>query len=144
MSQVIPSATPLRVDSAACPPRTWDDAARGTLHWRSLISGESGGSTGLVCGIAEMTPGQHFALHRHAEPEVYFGLEGEGTVMIDGVPHLLAPGVALYIPGWAEHGVPGVSQPLRWFYSFARDRFDQIAYHFTHEGASAAPEETQP
>ncbi|HEY6918183.1 MAG TPA: cupin domain-containing protein [Tabrizicola sp.] len=123
----------IRIDAQDCAPARWDDPARGTLSWRTLLSGETTGTDTLVCGIAEMLPGQTFALHRHAEPEVYFGIEGEGLVLIDGVRHPIAPGVALYIPSMAEHGVPEATQPLRWFYAFARDRFDQITYHFTHE-----------
>jgi mannose-6-phosphate isomerase-like protein (cupin superfamily) len=94
-------------------------------------------TAGLVCGVAEMQAGEHFAAHRHAEPEVYFGLEGEGDVVIDGVPHRLAAGVAIFIPSMAEHGVPTVTGPLRWFYTFACDGFDQITYTFTHEDPEA-------
>lgn len=123
----------IRIDAQDCAPARWEDPARGTLSWHTLISGEVTASEALVCGIAEMQAGETFALHRHAEPEVYFGLEGEGDVMIDGIAYRLAPGVALFIPSMAEHGVPRAEAPLRWFYTFARDRFDQITYHFTHE-----------
>jgi mannose-6-phosphate isomerase-like protein (cupin superfamily) len=122
-----------RIDAQECAPARWDDPARGTLAWRMLISADVTPTIGLVCGVAEMQPGENFAPHRHVEPEVYFGIEGVGDVIIDGVAHRLAPGVALYIPSMAEHGVPEVNAPLRWFYTFARDRFDQITYHFTHE-----------
>ncbi|MES2542050.1 MAG: cupin domain-containing protein [Pseudomonadota bacterium] len=131
------STAAIRIDAQDCAPARWDDPARGSLAWRMLISADVTPTAGLVCGVAEMRPGETFALHRHAEPEVYFGLEGEGSVMIDGVPYRLAPGVALYIPSMAEHGVPEATGPLRWFYTFARDRFDQITYHFTHENPAA-------
>ena len=131
--------TALRLDAASLPAETWDDPARGTLSWVTLFSQGRTASDSLVCGVAEILPGQHFAAHCHAESEVYFGLEGEGEVMINGTPHRLSPGVALFIPGMALHGVPQVSQRLRWFYAFARDSFDQITYHFPHEGAVAAP-----
>ncbi len=87
----------------------------------------------MVCGIALMAPGETFALHSHPQAEVYFGLEGEGMVMIDGKPHRLAPGVALFIPGGVVHGVPEVSAPLKWFYTFATASFDDIQYRFLHE-----------
>lgn len=127
----------IRIDAQDCAPARWDDPARGTLSWRTLISGEATPTETLVCGIAEVQPGETLALHRHAEPEVYFGIEGEGIMQIDGVPHRLAPGVALYIPSMAEHGVPCATQAMRWFYTFARDRFDQIQYHFSHEDPAA-------
>lgn len=127
----------ISIDAQDCAPARWDDPARGTLAWRTLISADVTPTSGLVCGVVEMQPGETFALHRHFEPEVYFGIEGEGEVLVDGVAHRLAPGVALYIPSMAEHGVPHVTAPLRWFYTFARDRFDQITYHFTHEDPAA-------
>lgn len=130
-------ASAIRIDAQDCAPARWDDPARGTLSWKTLISGEVTPTDSLVCGIADIQPGESLALHRHAEPEVYFGLSGAGLVVIDGVPHRLAPGVALYIPSLAEHGVPVATEPLRWFYAFARDRFDQIQYHFPHEDPAA-------
>ncbi|WP_149142108.1 cupin domain-containing protein [Gemmobacter caeruleus] len=121
---------PLAIDSGTCPEERWDDPARGSLRWKTLLSQGVTESDSLVCGIALMEPGDFFALHSHPEAEVYFGLEGEGEVTIDGQPHRLAPGIALFIPGGALHGVPRVSAPLKWFYTFARDSFDQIAYTF--------------
>jgi hypothetical protein len=53
--------------------------------------------------------------------------------MIEGVAHPLAPGVALYIPGGAVHGVPLAAGPLKWFYTFAADSFADIRYRFLHE-----------
>ena len=121
------------VDAKALPMDQWRDPARGTLRWKTLFCADQTSTSAMVCGIAEIQPGEHFALHSHPEAEVYFGLEGEGDVMVDGVAHRLKPGVALFIPGNAVHGVPGVAEPLRWFYSFASDRFAEINYRFVHE-----------
>ena len=49
------------------------------------------------------------------------------------MPHRLAPGVALYIPGGAVHGVPLATGTLEWFYTFAADSFAEIPYTFLHE-----------
>lgn len=125
--------TPNRVDANHLPDERWEDSARGTIRFRTLISAPATDTRDLVCGVALMAAGETFALHHHPQAEVYFGLEGEGEVLIDGVPHRLAPGVALYIPGGAVHGVPVATGPLKWFYSFAADSFDQIDYHFLHE-----------
>lgn len=125
--------TPARVDAHTLPDERWDDPARGTIRFRTLISAPATDTRDLVCGVALMAAGETFPLHRHPQAEVYFGLEGEGEVMIDGTPHRLAPGVALYIPGGAVHGVPVATAPLKWFYTFAADSFAQIDYHFLHE-----------
>ncbi len=124
---------PTSVDAAHLPDERWDNPARGTIRFRTLISAPATPTDSMVCGIALMTTGETFALHSHPQAEVYFGLEGEGAVMIDGAPHRLAPGVALFIPGGAVHGVPEVNGPLKWFYTFATASFDDIEYRFLNE-----------
>ncbi len=120
----------MRIDQADIAPARWDTPARGTIAWKTLLSGDVTPTDSLVCGIAIMGAGDTFALHSHPQPEVYFGLEGEVEVHINGAPHLLAPGVALFIPGGAVHGVLRAQGHVRWFYTFATDRFDQVNYTF--------------
>lgn len=121
------------VDASTLPDEHWDDPVRGSIRFRTLISAPATDTTGIVCGVAMMAAGDTFALHSHPEPEVYFGLDGTGEVIIDGVAHRLANGVALYIPGGAVHGVPMATGPLRWVYTFAADSFADISYTFLHE-----------
>jgi quercetin dioxygenase-like cupin family protein len=121
------------MDAATLPDERWDDPARGTIRFRTLVSTPATDTTELVCGVAMLAPGETFALHSHPQAEVYFGLDGTGEVLIDGTAHVLAPGVALYIPGGAVHGVPLASAPLKWFYTFAADSFADIRYTFVHE-----------
>lgn len=127
----MPTAT--AVDVNHLPDERWDDPARGTILFRTLFSAPATDSDEITCGVAIMNAGDTFALHSHPQAEVYFGLEGEGEVLVDGVPHRMAPGVALYIPGGAVHGVPLARAPLRWFYCFAADSFADIRYSFTSE-----------
>ena len=129
--QPLPTAT--TVDVNHLPDERWDDLARGTIRFRTLFSAPATDSDAITCGVAVMGKGDTFALHSHPQAEVYFGLEGEGEVMVDGVAHRLAPGVALYIPGGAVHGVPLAKAPLRWFYCFAADSFADIRYSFPFE-----------
>ena len=121
---------PHRIDEASLPEASWDDPARGSIRWKTLFSGDVTPTESLVCGIAIMSPGDSFALHCHPQPEVYFGLEGEVDVSINDTLHRLKPGVALFIPGNAVHGVRSADQPVRWFYTFAADSFAEIAYTF--------------
>lgn len=126
---------PIRVDANSLSDERWDDPARGTIRFRTLISAPQTDTRELVCGVAMLAPGETFALHSHPEAEVYYGLEGRGEVQIDGVAHHLAPGVALYIPGGAVHGVPLAATAMTWFYTFAADAFSDIRYSFLHEAA---------
>jgi len=132
----LPTAT--AVDHATLPDERWDDPARGTIRFRTLVSAPVTDSDAITCGVAMMDAGDTFPLHSHPQAEVYFGLEGEGEVLVDGTPHRLAPGVALYIPGGAVHGVPVATGPLRWFYTFAADSFGDIRYSFIHETGQTA------
>ena len=122
-----------RIDFNALQDEAWDDKLRGTIRFRTLISAPDTHTDSIVCGVAMMETGDTFALHSHEHPEVYFGLEGEGDVMIDGNPHRLAPGIAIFIPSNAIHGVPLATGPLKWFYTFATDSFVNVEYRFPHE-----------
>lgn len=122
---------PVRLDTATLPMQTWDHPAKGTVHWQSLFSKGETETNSLTCGVGIIHAGEHFAAHRHAHAEVYFGIEGNATVVIDGTPHPLSPGVALFIPGHAEHGIPQATETFRWFYTFAADSFDEITYRFS-------------
>lgn len=121
---------PVLVDEHDLPEENWQDPARGSIRWKTLLSGDVTASEKLVCGIAIMDAGDTFALHAHPDPELYFGLEGEVDVLIDGTPHRLKPGVVLFIPGNAVHGVIRADQPVRWFYTFAANAFADITYTF--------------
>lgn len=125
--------TPTRVDAALLPDERWDDPARGSVLFRTLISAPGTDTGSMVCGTARMGAGDSFALHSHPQAEIYFGLAGTGEVMVDGTAHRLSPGVALFIPGGAVHGVPRADGPLEWFYVFAARSFDDIRYSFLHE-----------
>lgn len=120
----------VRVDAKDCPMSAWDDLAKGSIRWQTLFSKGLTSTSGMVCGLAHLAVGEDFAAHHYANAEIYFGIEGAGQVMIDGVAHDLAPGVALFIPPHAVHAISAVQTTLRFFYAFAADSFDEITYHF--------------
>ncbi|MES2334757.1 MAG: cupin domain-containing protein [Pseudomonadota bacterium] len=124
---------PTRVDAAAQPDELLDPPGRGSIRFRTLISAPATNTSDIVFGVAMLAPGETFALHSHPQPEVYFGLEGTEEVMIDGVPHRLGPGIALYIPGGAVHGVPVAKGHLKWAFTFAADSLADIQYSYPHE-----------
>jgi quercetin dioxygenase-like cupin family protein len=124
-----------RVDATALPAQRWDDPDRGSITWHTMISADVTPTQSLTCGIASLQPGDHFSLHQHDEAELYFGISGGCDVTIDGVVHRLEPEIVLFIAGNAMHGILKVEQPVRFFYCFARDSFDQIAYRFLKDRA---------
>jgi quercetin dioxygenase-like cupin family protein len=121
---------PVRINANDVPRVGWNDSARGSITWQTLLSGDTTATAELVCGIAHLRAGDTFALHHHQQAEVYFGISGHVTVMIDGVAHALSPGVILFIPPHAVHGIPMATEDAQYFYSFAANSFADIDYHF--------------
>jgi quercetin dioxygenase-like cupin family protein len=120
------------VTESSLPLEGWDDPARGSCLWRTMISADVSPTESLSTGIAYFASGETLTPHRHSHPEVYFVLEGELEVTIDGIKHCVKPNTAIFIPGNAEHGtINATSKPARIFYSFAADRFSDVKYQFS-------------
>ncbi|MCV2870985.1 cupin domain-containing protein [Defluviimonas sp. WL0050] len=126
-----PSVQAFVVNAADVASEGGTDPVFGTVTWKTLISGEKTNTSEFVLGIAEFGPGGTLHPHVHAPAEFYFGLTGSGIVTIDGVAHEIVPGVAIYIPGNAEHGTVAGPDGLRFAYGFAEAAFGQIEYRFS-------------
>jgi quercetin dioxygenase-like cupin family protein len=125
------AAGAVRIDLAALPLEGGDDPAFGTVRWRTLFCADRTATGGVVMGIADFGPGGTLLPHRHSPAEVYFGLEGAAVVTVDGVAQAMAPGVALFIPGDAEHGTVAGPEGFRMLYVFPKDRFSEVEYRFS-------------
>jgi mannose-6-phosphate isomerase-like protein (cupin superfamily) len=116
-----------------CPLEGWDDALRGRVVWRTLLSGDRTPTDRMTLGVTELGPGQPspFHPHRHAQSEVYYVLSGDGVVHIEGVEHRLRARTCVFIPGDAWHGARNTgTEPLRLLYVFAADSFSDVKYIF--------------
>jgi quercetin dioxygenase-like cupin family protein len=111
-------------------PQAWSDA-RGQLSFHTLVSADVTPSNGLVAGVSTIEPAGELTTHSHAQPEVYFALEGSGIVTIDGVERKVSAGAAVFIPGDALHSIRNpFDKAFKIFYVFPADRFDEIRYDF--------------
>jgi quercetin dioxygenase-like cupin family protein len=104
---------PILVDQRDPPEVHWQDRAQGSVRWKSLLSGDVTNTNALVCGIAIIAPDESLTLHSHAEPEIYFGIEVEVDVHSGGAGQRMKPGVALFIPSNAVHGVLAADQHVQ-------------------------------
>ena len=104
----------------------------GTSSWFTLFSGDVTPTDSMTAGIMEIAPaGGELKPHRHEPAEIYYVLQGEGLLILDGVEHRLSVGSAAYIPGDAEHALRNVADAvLRIFYVFPTDRFADVVYRF--------------
>lgn len=130
---------PTRIDQADVALAYWQDPMHGSVAWKTLISSDVTDTNSMVCGIAEMVEGDTFSLHSHPQSEIYFGLEGWVDVQINSQNFRLSPGVALFIPGTSIHGIIRADAPVKWFYTFAVNRFSEIAYTFNPVASSRFP-----
>jgi mannose-6-phosphate isomerase-like protein (cupin superfamily) len=133
MSYAEPRASqPLVVSERDVTRDVWNDKIRGVLGFRTLFSGGITPTAMLTAGIADLGEGEWLGLHRHAPTEIYYIVEGEGILTLEGVEHPVSAGTAVHIPGDAEHGIRNSSPtPLRFFYAFAVDSFDEVTYRFS-------------
>lgn len=121
------------VNESACPQEGWDDAVRGRITWRTILSGDRTPTAQMTLGVTDVGPGQPspFLPHHHAQAEIYYVLSGEGVVSIDGVEHALRAGSSVFIPGDVWHGARNTgSEVLRLLYVFATDSFSDVHYVF--------------
>jgi quercetin dioxygenase-like cupin family protein len=111
----------------------WSDAVRGELSFRTIL-GAQATTPEFTAGVTDLAPGGWFGHHRHEPAEIYYVLEGEGALAIDGEEFAVSAGTAAYIPGNREHGIRNTGDgALRFFYVFAVPSVDQIEYRFTAE-----------
>lgn len=119
------------------PPESFPDPSRGELTWHTLLSYPQTPSDDLSAGLAVCPAGTgHLCRHRHSQAEIYYILEGTGTVTIDGNKNLVSKGSVVFIPGDAEHGIVNTGkEPLRWFYVFPTGSFQDVVYRFSENDA---------
>jgi quercetin dioxygenase-like cupin family protein len=107
---------------------------RGDASWKTLISRDRTDSAALTFGLLEMEPGESLRAHRHAQPEIYFVLEGSGAVTVAGEPREVRPGTAVFLPADEVHSIectgPG---RLRLAYVFAADSAGDVDYVFPED-----------
>jgi quercetin dioxygenase-like cupin family protein len=111
------------------PEETWTDDVRGDVRFRTLIGDGSTPTGSMSAGVSELAPGGRLGRHRHAPAEVYHVLAGRGTVEVEGTDHEISAGATVFIPGNSWHAVRNPhTEPLRVFYVFAVDSFDEVDY----------------
>jgi mannose-6-phosphate isomerase-like protein (cupin superfamily) len=121
---------PLVIDEADAPLDGWDDAVRGRIRWRTSSGGTP--TDGVTCGVCDLGPGDWLGRHRHAPPEIYYVLAGNGVVTLGGKEFAVKAGSAVFIPGMTEHGVRQTgTERLRFFYGFPVDSLDKVEYLFS-------------
>ena len=118
------------VNTAELPTESWEDANRGSGTWRTVFSADRTHTMDLVCGLATFGPGTTLEPHHHAATELYYCLSGAATVMLGQELVTMFPGLAIFIPSNAVHGVTAGPEGVTFLYVFGANSFADIAYTF--------------
>ena len=70
---------------------------------KRVLVGPQEGWDGWVMRVFEIAPGGHTPLHRHPWPHINIGLEGHGSLRLDGKDSPMGAGGYAFIPAGAEH-----------------------------------------
>jgi mannose-6-phosphate isomerase-like protein (cupin superfamily) len=101
------------------------------VRWWTLLSKDRTPSAGLTAGIAEIpidavVPERG---HSHDQNELYFILDGEGTLHTQTGKKQVVKGDTIFLPGGAEHHITNSGMEiLRLLYVFDTDSFNDVKY----------------
>jgi mannose-6-phosphate isomerase-like protein (cupin superfamily) len=67
---------------------------------------------GIQAGIIRLHPGENGTQGSHSVDEVYYVIEGNGFIKLDGKDHQIREGTSIFVPANAEHRFHGNKQDL--------------------------------
>lgn len=108
----------------------WDDAMRGKVAWKTLVSAGQTPSQELSCGMAHFPPGGILRRHSHQKAEVIHVLFGQGAGTVDGEDMHLSTGDTVFVPAGTAHEWVASDEGMGVFYVFASDCFEDVEYAF--------------
>ena len=72
---------------------------------------------GIQAGIIRLHPSENDTQEPHSVDEVYYVIEGNGFIKIDGEDHQIRQGTSIFVPAKADHKFHGNKQDLVIFYA---------------------------
>jgi quercetin dioxygenase-like cupin family protein len=126
--------SPVHVDPEKLDWESWPEhplVDAGKVRWKLLISQPGTPTQSMSTGLAEIAPRGVLPRHRHAPPEIYYGLGGEGEIEIEQTVFGLRPGQALFIPPNAWHRTANFGlEPFRFLFVFPTNALENVGYDF--------------
>lgn len=105
----------------------------GNVTWQTMICNDRMNSHDLVLGVGQIPAFGKLPLHHHDPAEFYFVTMGDGEITIDGNIILARSGMAIFIPGGAEHGIDAGPNGMEFIYGFPQNRFADVIYSFPQQ-----------
>jgi mannose-6-phosphate isomerase-like protein (cupin superfamily) len=88
-----------------------------------LVSEKTCGAEKLATTIVEMEPGGFQHLHSHEPEQMYYILEGQGLMCVDGEEGPVQAGDCIFFPSFAEHGLKNTGEGVLRYLSAASPSF---------------------
>lgn len=93
---------------------------------RRLFNLEYGNCQEMTVGIFRLSPGVHYTLHYHDQPEIYYPLSGRGIVYVGDSKIEAFPGIAIYVGKRVVHGADTLgTEALRMFWIYGTETAGQ-------------------
>jgi len=108
----------------------WDDAVRGKVSWKTLVSSGQTPSKELSCGMAHFSAGGVLKRHSHQKAEVIHVIFGEGAGTVGDEQIHLSTGDTVFVPAGTAHEWVASDEGMGVFYVFASDSFEDVEYTF--------------
>ena len=90
-----------------------------------LASARTSESELLTTTLVEIEPGGHQRLHSHIPEQIYFILEGSGSMTVGSETESVGPGDCVFIPSGAEHGLSNGGNAALKYFSASAPTFDK-------------------
>jgi mannose-6-phosphate isomerase-like protein (cupin superfamily) len=88
-----------------------------------LVSASTCDAENLAITIVEMEPGGFQHLHSHEPEQMYYILEGQGLMTVDGEERSVQAGDCIFFPSFAEHGLKNTGEGVLRYLSAASPSF---------------------
>jgi mannose-6-phosphate isomerase-like protein (cupin superfamily) len=88
-----------------------------------LVSAGTCDAENLAVTIVEMEPGGFQHLHSHKPEQMYYILDGEGLMTVDGEERPVRAGDCVFFPSFAEHGLKNTGEGVLRYLSAASPSF---------------------
>ena len=72
---------------------------------------------GIQAGVIRLHAGEKDTKEPHSVDEVYYVIEGNGFIKLDGINHQISQGTCIFVPANADHRFHGNKQDLVIFYA---------------------------
>lgn len=132
-SEAHPASSPWAIHRDDVPTEGGLDPQYGNVTWQTMICNSRMDSRDLVLGVAQIPAFGSLPLHHYDPAEIYFMTSGSGEISIDGQITKACSGMAIFIPGRAEHGIFAGPNGIEFLFGFPNSRFDDVTYNFSQQ-----------